>query len=182
MFWRDSTLMYAPLREVWMNSYQKHTRDNSSNFQFAFSQNVSKLSYEVLAVNPRFPVAFGKCSLVCPARAFSVVCRRTPSVPRHCNLPSGLNERCTCHYQCQRSPAPTLSNVRKLVCPHEGHEVSHSQHGVGIAQWLERRTSDRKVAGSNPCRSGGRIFFSRVNFLCWLISVSVPPPCYRSST
>ena len=34
------------------------------------------------------------------------------------------------------------------------------------SQWLERRTRDRKVAGSNPCRSGGRIFFSRVNFLC----------------
>ena len=39
----------------------------------------------------------------------------------------------------------------------------------GIAQWLERRTRDRKVAGSNPCWSGGRTFFSRVNFLCWLL-------------
>ena len=38
--------------------------------------------------------------------------------------------------------------------------------GAGIAQWLERRTRDRKVAGSNPRWSGGRIFFSRVNFLC----------------
>ena len=38
--------------------------------------------------------------------------------------------------------------------------------GAVIAQWLERRTRDRKVAGSNPCWSGGRIFFSRVNFLC----------------
>ena len=38
--------------------------------------------------------------------------------------------------------------------------------GAGIAQWLERRTRDRKVVGSNPCWSGGRIFFSRVNFLC----------------
>ena len=38
--------------------------------------------------------------------------------------------------------------------------------GAEIAQWLERRTRDRKVAGSNPCRSGGRIFFSRVNFMC----------------
>ena len=36
---------------------------------------------------------------------------------------------------------------------------------AGIAQWLERRT----VAGSNPSGSGGRIFFSRVNFLCWLL-------------
>ena len=41
--------------------------------------------------------------------------------------------------------------------------------GSGIAQWLERRTRDRKVAGSNPCWRGGRIFFSRVNFLCWLL-------------
>ena len=39
----------------------------------------------------------------------------------------------------------------------------------GIAQWLGRRTRDRKVAGSNPCWSGGRIFFSRVSFLCWLL-------------
>ena len=41
--------------------------------------------------------------------------------------------------------------------------------GAGIAQWLERRTRDWKVAGSNPCWSGGRIFFSRVDFLCWLL-------------
>ena len=40
---------------------------------------------------------------------------------------------------------------------------------AGIAQWLERRTHDWKVAGLNPCRSGGRIFFSRVDFLCWLL-------------
>ena len=41
--------------------------------------------------------------------------------------------------------------------------------GVGIAQWLERRTRDWKVADLNPCWSGGRIFFSRVDFLCWLL-------------
>ena len=41
--------------------------------------------------------------------------------------------------------------------------------GAGIAQWLEHRTRDWKVAGSNPCRNGGRIFFSRVDFLCWLL-------------
>ena len=41
--------------------------------------------------------------------------------------------------------------------------------GVGIAQWLERRTRDWKVTGSSPCRSGGKMFFSRANFLCWLL-------------
>ena len=32
-----------------MNSYEKDACDNSSKFQFAFSQNVSKPSYKVLA-------------------------------------------------------------------------------------------------------------------------------------
>ena len=30
---------------------------------------------------------------------------------------------------------------------------------------VERCAHDRKVASSNPCRTGGRFFFSRVNFL-----------------
>ena len=38
-----------------------------------------------------------------------------------------------------------------------------------IVCWLERRTRDQKVARSNPGRSGRRIFFSRVNFVCWLL-------------
>ena len=41
--------------------------------------------------------------------------------------------------------------------------------GAGIAQWLEHRTRDWKVAGSNPCWNGGRILFSGVDFLCWLL-------------
>ena len=40
---------------------------------------------------------------------------------------------------------------------------------AGTTQWIERRTRDWKVEGLNPCRSGGRISFSRVNFLCWLL-------------
>ena len=41
--------------------------------------------------------------------------------------------------------------------------------GAGIIQWLEHWTHDWKVPGSNPCRCIGRIFFSRVNFLWWLL-------------
>ena len=41
--------------------------------------------------------------------------------------------------------------------------------GVGIAQWLECWIHDWKVAGLNLCWSGARIFFSRVDFLCWLL-------------
>ena len=46
---------------------------------------------------------------------------------------------------------------------------NHKYMGAGIAQWLEHRTHDWKVAGSNPCWNGGKIFFSRVDFLCWLL-------------
>ena len=50
------------------------------------------------------------------------------------------------------------------------NEEAHTDtRGAGIAQWLEHRTRDWKVAGSNPCWNGGRIFFSRVDFLCWLL-------------
>ena len=38
-----------------------------------------------------------------------------------------------------------------------------------IACWLERLTHDGKVLSSNPGVSGRRIFFSRVNFVCWLL-------------
>ena len=48
-----------------------------------------------------------------------------------------------------------------LMAPHSVH-----RWGAGIAQWLERRTRDRKVAGLNPCWSSRRIFFSMVDFLC----------------
>ena len=42
--------------------------------------------------------------------------------------------------------------------------------GAGITRWLECRTRDWKVAGSNPCRSGRREKkICRVNFLCWLL-------------
>ena len=46
---------------------------------------------------------------------------------------------------------------------------SSSSSGAGIAQWLERRTRDWKVADSNPCWSGGRMFLSMISFQCWLL-------------
>ena len=51
----------------------------------------------------------------------------------------------------------------------EHFHKSNTDQGAGIAQWSEHRTRDWKVAGSNPCWNGGRIFFSRVDFLCWLL-------------
>ena len=62
---------------------------------------------------------------------------------------------------CMHANKPAAYAFRTLI---EGH----TWLGMGIAQWLERRTRDWKVPGSNPSRSGGRIFFSRVDFLCWL--------------
>ena len=51
----------------------------------------------------------------------------------------------------------------------KGTQWHQYSKGAGTAQWLEHRTRDWKVAGSNPCWNGGRIFFSRVDFLCWLL-------------
>ena len=47
------------------------------------------------------------------------------------------------------------------------HAVNHSLSGV--TKCLERQTRDQKVTGSSSGRSGRRIFFSRVSFLCWLL-------------
>ena len=59
----------------------------------------------------------------------------------------------------------------------ERKKLLYWQLGAGIAQWLERWTRDWKVTGSNPCWSGGRIFFSRVSFLCWLLFWYPFHPC-----
>ena len=45
------------------------------------------------------------------------------------------------------------------------HVCMHVCLYVRIAQFVQRRTRDRKVASSNPSRSRGRMFYSRVNFL-----------------
>ena len=56
-------------------------------------------------------------------------------------------------------------------------EVSKWTGGGDSSVWFECRARDRKVPGSNPCWSGGRIFFSRVNFLCWLLLQYPFHPC-----
>ena len=46
-----------------------------------------------------------------------------------------------------------------------------------VVRALNLSKLDWKVAGSNSCRSGGKIFFSRVNFLCWLLFRYLCHPC-----
>ena len=50
---------------------------------------------------------------------------------------------------------------------------SAASHGAGIACWLERRTRDRKVASSNPGRSGGRFLLLQSQF-CVLTLIRCP--------
>ena len=45
-----------------------------------------------------------------------------------------------------------------------------------MAQLVEHRTRDRKVAGSIPGRSGGKTLFSRVKFLCSLLLAARSTP------
>ena len=69
-----------------------------------------------------------------------------------------------------KSPGWPWASINEWPCqPSLTNQLGGGGGGGGIAQWLERRTRDRKVAGSNPCWSGGIIFFSRVDFLCWLL-------------
>ena len=62
-------------------------------------------------------------------------------------------------------------NIKKKEKKRRRNETKKQsdEKGAGIAQWLEHQTCDWKVVGLNPCRSGRRIFFSRVNFLSWLL-------------
>ena len=54
---------------------------------------------------------------------------------------------------------------------------------AGIAQWLQRRTRDRYVAGSSPGRSGELFLLLQSQLLgLTFMSVSISPPCYRCST
>ena len=75
-------------------------------------------------------------------------------------------------YKSKKVHKANLFHILSHTCMHV-YKCMHIMHtmylGAGIAQWLERRTCDWKVAGSNPCRSGGRISFSRVDYLCWLV-------------
>ena len=52
----------------------------------------------------------------------------------------------------------------------------------GILSWSERRIRGRKVASSNPGRSGGRICSPESTLCADSYSVSFPSPCYHSGT
>ena len=91
-----------------------------------------------------------------------------------------LNPSLHCHHQndscIQMGSDERHSNVSLLSSEGQSHRAVSMKHNFqgslaeeGIAQMLERRTRDRKVPGSSPGRSGGRIFFSRFNFLCCLL-------------
>lgn len=57
--------------------------------------------------------------------------------------------------------------------------VSRPGSSTFLCSGVDRRTRDRKVAGSILGRSGRRNVFPRVNFVCWLL---LRCPCYCSST
>ena len=73
-----------------------------------------------------------------------------------------MNVFSLCHYYCFLFLAHIISRDQRTP-------FIRLYKLAGIACWLERRTRNRKVASSNPGRSGGRIFFSGVTFVCWLL-------------
>ena len=49
------------------------------------------------------------------------------------------------------------------------YTVLYNVVGAGIACWWECQTHDWKALSLNPGRSFWRMFFSRLNFVCWLL-------------
>ena len=94
--------------------------------------------------------------------------RTSPLMTSHQSLQActRLNERILMESRDHLRKTQTYSlseTVFLLLC------LSISLWGTGMAQWLEHRTRDRKVPGSSTGRIGGKIFFSRVNFLSSLV-------------
>ena len=57
--------------------------------------------------------------------------------------------------------------VRASDCRSTKVEGSNPVRGDGLAQWLERRTADPKVEGSNPDKSTRKtVSFSQLKRLC----------------
>ena len=56
----------------------------------------------------------------------------------------------------------------RSMCFEVHHNTLQSQYRSQESLWVEHQICDWKVASSNPGKSSGRIFFSRVNFACWL--------------
>ena len=106
------------------------------------------------------------------------------------------------HFSVMFQPQIQYYCVKQLWALQQGlftKQTLHEVSGSRDSSVVEHRTCHGKVVGLSPSRSGRRIFFSRVNFLCrfsfWylfhplvttvaynsvpiLIWVSVPPPCY----
>ena len=77
---------------------------------------------------------------------------------------SACNDQCSADW-----PALRLSVRGKNFNVWIFSDNIHVTPAPGRACWLERRTRNRKVASSNSGTSDRRIFFSRVNFVCWLL-------------
>ena len=60
-------------------------------------------------------------------------------------------------------------------------EVVRQCLGVGIAQWLGRRTCGRGIECRQEQRENLHLL-GQLSVLTFINSVSVPPPCYCSST
>ena len=65
--------------------------------------------------------------------------------------------------RCGDSHSEGLSLIR-CVCVTQTY--NDGPVGIETAQVVERQTLDRKVVNSNLGRSGGKILFCRVNFVC----------------
>ena len=95
---------------------------------------------------------------------------------RECPVPSvrmrSMSDPYAYGWVCVRSPGgwkSKKSEEENLGKINRNMQKVNMKHTHTRSHWLERRICDWKVASSNPGGSDGRIFFSRINFVCWLL-------------
>ena len=107
----------------------------------------------------------------------SRVCVRGPGPTWTHESEYGFSMTCFDHWFCTQHalrsvhghwPGPK-KNTESFACFWPlSPQIETGSEGVGIAQWLEHPTHDRRVPGLSPHRSNRIIFFSRVNYLLTL--------------
>ena len=119
---------------------------------------------------------FCQAQIICSSHACSMHCRRFCMLFIYVNVQFFLVDNVFLQFAtgtwmtCQDCSRPALAPDPAQVSQY---------YWSGDSSEVEQETHDWKVSGS---RSGRRIFFSRISFLCWLLFlVSVSPQCYCNS-
>ena len=158
---------------------------------FIFMPNVHLWTMDIYFILQIFPNFFAQFNV---STLFAFYVRR-PAVPKQDVCPHLSQQHCVCYQSTpflhKQSGYPTCTVRYTAMCTlprvHYAYmvRIHHYVCIISVCHCVcifrvnncvyvvrvhcKHRTCDWKVASSNPGSSGGRIFFSRVNFVCWLL-------------